>query len=279
MRSISGGYLRKMHAFLDEDAKACYEWVSDLNESGISLNSLLGHKIQLRYRGDIQCIYCARPTKKSFSGGYCYPCARKLARCDLCVLRPSSCHYHLGTCREPEWGLANCMRKHIVYLAETSGLKVGLTRAEQIPTRWLDQGAMQALAIVSTQTRYQAGLVESLLASETDDITKWRIMLTRETASIDLPEAKLSLFKSLGDKLHALIGSFADESALLDTDNTQAIHYPVLHYPQKPTAINLDKEPEISGCLEGIKGQYLLIDGRVLNIRKFSGYGVDLLGD
>ena len=94
-------------------------------------NELLGSTIKLNYLGRIECIYCGRKTKKSFSQGYCYPCMIKLARCDSCIVSPEKCHYDEGTCREPEWGEQHCMRPHYVYLANSSGVKVGITRGRE----------------------------------------------------------------------------------------------------------------------------------------------------
>ena len=52
------------------------------------------------------------------------------------------------------------------------------------------------------------------------------------------------------------------------------IHFPVDSYPVKIKSFNFDKNPEVSGVLHGIKGQYLLLDIGVINIRKFTGYEV-----
>ena len=143
----------------------------------IDLNPLLGQEISLVYSGKIFCIECARKTNKSFNQGYCFPCLRRLAACDTCIVRPELCHYHEGTCREPQWGEAHCMQPHVVYLANSSGLKVGITRKTQVPTRWIDQGAIQALPIVEVDTRLQSGLIETALKSTVNDKTDWRRML------------------------------------------------------------------------------------------------------
>ena len=113
----------------------------------VPLNQYLGSTLQLSFDGVINCIHCDRKTNKSFNQGYCYPCFKRLAQCDSCIVSPEKCHYHEGTCREPEWGETHCMIDHIVYLANTSGIKVGITRGTQVPTRWMDQGATQAKPI------------------------------------------------------------------------------------------------------------------------------------
>ena len=107
------------------------------------LNPHLGQRVQLRYTGRIFCVHCGRKTSKSFDQGYCFPCFRSLAQCDTCIVKPEQCHFAHGTCREPEWAQQFCFRSHTVYLANSSGLKVGITRDNQVPTRWIDQGAVQ----------------------------------------------------------------------------------------------------------------------------------------
>ena len=118
-----------------------------VGEARVDLNPLLGQSLALRYSGRIQCVHCGNKTNKSFSQGYCYPCFIKLAQCDMCIVKPETCHYAAGTCREPDWGKQFCFQPHVVYLANSSGIKVGITRRSQIPTRWIDQGAVQALPV------------------------------------------------------------------------------------------------------------------------------------
>jgi hypothetical protein len=139
---IHRGHLDKMPVEL---AAPVNYWLA-LDEERVPLNALLGETLRLRHSGAIHCTECGRATVKSFAEGFCYPCFRKLAQCDLCILSPERCHFAAGTCREPEWALDFCMTGHIVYLANSSGVKVGITRAGQIPVRWIDQGATQALA-------------------------------------------------------------------------------------------------------------------------------------
>src|SRR5690554_4764181 len=148
-----------------------------VGDARIALNDLMGRKVRIDFEGVIRCIHCDRTTKKSFNQGYCYPCFRKLAACDSCIMSPEKCHYHLGTCREPEWGEANCMVEHVVYLANSSGLKVGITRATQVPTRWIDQGAVTAIPMLRVASRYLSGLVEVACKNHVADRTNWRAML------------------------------------------------------------------------------------------------------
>ncbi len=52
------------------------------------------------------------------------------------------------------------------------------------------------------------------------------------------------------------------------------INYPVNEYPDKIKSFNLDKEPLVEGILNGIKGQYLLLNNGVINLRKYQGYHI-----
>jgi len=193
-------------------------------------------------------------------------------------MKPETCHYDAGTCREPEWGESFCMQDHIVYLANSSGVKVGITRVNQMPTRWIDQGAIQALPIFRVKTRYQSGLVEVMFKSHVSDRTDWRKMLKGFNEPVDLIAKRDELLTLCQDELSVLQQRFGEQAItpLLD-DQALEITYPVQSYPEKVKSHNFDKTPEISGVLQGIKGQYLLLDTGVLNIRKFSGYHITMV--
>ncbi len=246
-----------------------------LSDPPLPLNTSLGKTVRIEALGEIHCIACSRKTHKSFSQGYCYPCFRSLARCDLCIVKPELCHYAQGTCREPDWGLANCMQPHYVYLANSSGLKVGITRMSQIPTRWMDQGATQALIIFRVPSRHQAGLVEVALKKHISDRTDWRRMLTGESEAQNMHAKR--------EELLTLCHAGLVKCAMTSAENTltppaeeevQTFTYPILQYPTRIKAHNLDKKAVAEGTLLGIKGQYLILDTGVLNIRKFAGYYV-----
>ena len=247
-----------------------------LGDARLAMNPLIGKPLHLRYNGEIACIACGRKTAKSFAQGHCYPCFRRLAACDMCIMKPETCHYAAGTCREPEWGEANCFQPHIVYLANSSALKVGITRQSQLPTRWMDQGATQALPVFRVASRYQSGLLEVALKQHVSDRTDWRKMLKGEAAPIDLVaerERLLGLAEAAIDAVRQQVGADAIET--LD-ESVVGIEYPVSEYPQKVKALNFDKQNDIDGVLLGIKGQYLILDSGVLNMRKFSGYNIRL---
>nr|WP_229809172.1 DUF2797 domain-containing protein [Salinicola rhizosphaerae] len=246
-------------------------------EETVALNARLGQRLRLRHTGAIHCVHCGRKTRKSFGQGYCYPCFKSLAQCDLCIVRPETCHYFKGTCREPSWGERHCFRPHIVYLANASGLKVGITRGTNTPTRWLDQGAIQALPILEVETRQQSGLVETLFKAHVSDRTNWRAMLKGEVDPLDLPAERDRLLSLVAPELDALRETHGAQAIReLAAPTPLAIRYPVREWPQKIVSYNLDKQAQLEGTLLGIKGQYLILDGGVINLRKFAGYQVEV---
>jgi len=248
------------------------DYALPIGDDHLPMNQFLDRPLTLTYRGDIHCIACGAKTKKSFSQGYCYPCAQRLAQCDMCIVKPEMCHYHLGTCREPEWGEQHCMIPHYVYLANSSGLKVGITRSSQVPTRWIDQGAVQAMPILKVQTRRQSGLMEAAMRQHVADKTNWRAMLKGDRMDIDLAQERDMLLEQVGDTIRAVSEQFGEGAVTVVDEPAVDIAYPVLAYPTKIKSLNLDKEHEISGTLQGIKGQYLIFDTGVINLRKYTGY-------
>ncbi|WXU00554.1 MAG: hypothetical protein Ctma_1279 [Catillopecten margaritatus gill symbiont] len=260
------GHIKKMHTSLDGN-KAIYQL--PIGDDLVGMNALIGQEISLHFGGEIRCSNCGVKTKKSYSQGFCFPCCRDLARCDLCIMKPETCHHHQGTCREPMWGLDNCFAPHIVYLANSSGVKVGITRKTNMPGRWIDQGAVQALPIVEVDTRLKSGLIEVALKDFVADKTNWRKMLKNEVEVVDLVAVRDELLGEITGLVAELEAKVLDEEVL-------TIDYPVVEYPIKISSLNFDKTPEITGILQGIKGQYLLLDVGVLNIRKFGSYDITL---
>lgn len=266
------GVLHKMRVRLGEPVE--YQLALDGQAEGPVLNQYLGQPIRLEYQGAINCLACNRKTKKSFSQGYCYPCFTKLPQCDTCIIKPETCHFAAGTCRDPDWGERNCFTPHIVYLANSSGLKVGITRQTQIPTRWIDQGAIQALPILRVATRLQSGLVETLFAKHVADKTNWRAMLKGQVDSIDLKAEQLRLIKLCRSELDTLKAEHGSDAICELDEQPLDIHYPVINYPTKVASLNLDKDPVVEGVLQGIKGQYLMLDTGVINLRKYGAYNI-----
>jgi hypothetical protein len=274
MNELGRGSLSKMAVRLGETAQYAFR----LDEQEVPVNPLLGKRVRLEFLGAIHCTHCGRKTKKSFSQGYCYPCFTKLAQCDSCIVSPEKCHFDAGTCREPEWGERYCMTDHVVYLANSSGVKVGITRASQIPTRWLDQGASQALPIFRVATRQQSGLVEDLLRTQVADKTNWRALLKGDAVPLDLPAIRDQLLESCAEGIAALQQRFGLQAIQSVGDaEVLEIRYPVEAYPTKVASHDLEKTPVVEGILRGIKGQYLILDTGVINLRKYTAYQVAVL--
>lgn len=270
------GELKKMRAINDDPVTYHFR----LGTLEVPMNPLLGREITLKHGGQIQCVGCSRDIKKSYQQGYCFPCTQTLAECDICIVRPERCHFHLGTCRQPDWGERHCMQGHYVYLANSSGLKVGITRQTQLPTRWLDQGATQALPILKVSSRYQSGLFEAAIKENMGDRTDWRKMLRGDAEPLDLEDIRDDLYEDQAEVFDQMASQFgADAFELLDEETIQTFKFPVLKHPVKVRSLNLDKTPEIRGELQGIKGQYLILDKGVINMRKYQGYEIILSYD
>ncbi|GJM13843.1 MAG: hypothetical protein DHS20C12_22460 [Pseudohongiella sp.] len=273
MKQLARGTLRKMSTRLSGPV----EYHLRLGDEQVLLNSLLEKKISLQYSGVINCVNCGRKTNKSFNSGYCFPCFQKLAECDSCIIHPEKCHFEQGTCREPAWGERFCMQDHIVYLANSSGLKVGITRATQVPTRWIDQGATQALAIIRVRSRLQSGAVEVMFKQFVADKTNWRDMLKGDATPLDMHAEAARLVGECQSDLKELEDKFGFFAiSVLNGVDVVSIDYPVITYPEKITSLNFDKTPIVEGKLLGIKGQYLILDSGVINMRRFGGYDVAL---
>ncbi|MBT1444991.1 DUF2797 domain-containing protein [Shewanella sp. JM162201] len=268
------GTLKKMRTALDE--QGCASYSLRVGEGDIALNPLIGKPLKLIYSGNIYCCNCGKKTKKSYSEGHCFVCMQKLASCDMCILKPETCHYDAGTCREPEWAQSHCFVPHFVYLSNTSGLKVGITRHSQIPTRWIDQGATQGLPILKVASRKISGLIEVEIAKLVADKTHWQAMLKGDNAPMALEEEAARLIEAVMPVIGKLKAEFGEDAVQVLSSSTQPIAFPVSEYPLKVKSFNLDKEPLIDAVLLGIKGQYLIFDTGVINIRKYTGYEVSV---
>jgi hypothetical protein len=238
-----------------------------VGEELVPMNELVGQSVRLDYQNQINCLACNVVTQKSFGQGYCYKCFISVPETSECILRPELCEAHLGKSRDMAWSENHCLTDHYVYLAVSSGLKVGVTRATQIPTRWIDQGAWKAIKLAMTPNRNLAGQIEVELKNYLSDKTSWQKMLKNELdESVDLEEAKQNAWEYLDPELQEYI---------IDDDEITEINYPVLSYPKKVKSLSFDKVETIEGKLTGIKGQYLIFDDQnVVNIRRHTGYKI-----
>jgi len=258
------GNIRKMSVQLEGQVR----YTLNLSNK-IFMNDLVGQEICLEWLGTINCIKCSKITKKSFGQGFCYNCFISAPEAAECIIRPELCKAHLGQGRDPEWEEKHHNQPHIVYLAASSAIKVGITRQDQVPTRWIDQGASAAIRLAETPNRYEAGRVEVALKEFFTDKTSWQKMLKNDIdESIDLVEAKWELEEHLPNDIIELFS---------ENDEVIELNYPVIEYPIKVKSLSFDKTPTVRGKLMGIKGQYLLFEGgEVINIRKHTGYNVEI---
>lgn len=259
------GILRKMNThYTPETNQVSYALNLDGQEV-LSLNPLIGSEVCLEFGGFIHCVACHRKISKTFNNGYCYPCFTSLAQCDVCIMQPQKCHYHLGTCREPAWGKQYCFQQHTLYLARSSSVKIGITRSAQQVHRWMDQGAVEAQVVGFFEDRYQVGQAEAAIANIMADKTNWRKMLKNEVSDADFAP----YFQKISHVLSEKQGAF-----LMADGPSYAFAYPVQTYPQKVVSKKLEKFPKLQGRLVGIKGQYLIFEDYVVNLRTHGGYQI-----
>ncbi len=253
-------------------------------------NSLLikGAFLKIKHLGTFQCVACQKNIKKLFDG-FCFPCLKKKASADRCIMSPHLCHYMAGTCREPDWGDQYCYQPHYVYISYTDKYKVGITRHSQIPTRWIDQGATSAALLAKVTSRNQAGVIENQLKEILHDKSHWLNMLKNG----DQRPSQNEFFDKIQNTIQWIKNNatFQNQEILVKTpehlnlkNDITIFESPVimdLHFDTpsdilKYKSINLDKNPEISGIITGIKGQYIFLGENVFNMRRHEGYIVDI---
>lgn len=275
------GSLRKMSVSLSSAGDVLYSLPLDgKKEDAININNLIGKQLTISSTGKIKCVNCTADTDKSYHQGYCKNCSLTLPECDSCRVSPEKCHYAQGTCRDPKWGEQECLTKHIVYISFTSSYKVGITRAKNVPSRWIDQGALIATPIFEVRERLLSGVVEDTFREHVSDRTNWRTMLLSDVAPTDEEfkshvEELMATMKPAIDKLQLKYGEDAIKLTAIEPVRPD---YPIGERPMEKLkgTHNFDKTPELSGILHGVKGQYLFIGESVVNIRKFAGYEIEL---
>lgn len=261
------GNLRKMQATLSETNVA---YKLPIGQELIDSQTLFGERMSLHYTGKINCVHCGKLTKKSYAQGYCYQCFTTLPQTDLGVLYPEKDLSYLGISRDMEWAEKNSLIPHYVYLSLTDKVKVGVTRHTQVPTRWIDQGARQAIVLAKTPNRHIAGVIEVYLKQYFADKTSWQQMLAQKAIpEIDLTKEKAKAISLLHPELQQYVSG--------ENKITQLV-FPMLEIPNAPKSMKLDTTPQIEKKLVGIKGQYLIFeDDTVLNVRNHSGYEVEIV--
>ncbi|MEH6657694.1 DUF2797 domain-containing protein [Leeuwenhoekiella marinoflava] len=257
------GVLTKMQTELDKPIQYYLVFENDF----IHVNQLLDKEIRIEFL-KYQCLACGK-NKKIYRQGFCYDDFYKVPQAADWIMRPELSKAHLDEeDRDLDYEKKVQLQPHIVYLANSSNIKVGVTRKTQVPTRWIDQGAHEAIEIVEVPNRYLAGITEVALKEHIADKTNWRKMLKNEIEDEDLVAQR--------DALKQYIPEDALEYYIASNSETN-IEFPVLQYPTKLKSLNLEKTPEYQGKLKGIKGQYLLFeDGTVFNVRNSEGYVVSI---
>jgi hypothetical protein len=259
------GVLRKMQTEIGSPIQYFLVFENDF----INFNQALNKKLNLKFI-KFQCLSCGKD-KPVYRQGFCKSCFFETPSAGDWIMKPELSTAHLGKeDRDLEYEKKVQLQPHIVYLANSSNVKVGVTRKAQVPTRWIDQGAHEAIEIVEVPNRYLAGITEVALKDHVGDKTNWRKMLTNSVEDVNLVEWR--------DKLKSYIPEEAQEYFI--TSNTETnLEFPVVQYPEKVQSLNLDKTPSFEGVLKGIKGQYLIFeDNTVFNVRGSEGYyvGIDI---
>ena len=260
------GVLKKMITEIGSPIRYYLNLESDFLE----MNQLLDQTVKINFLGT-QCLSC-HDSKPIFRQGFCKNCFFENPSAGDWIMRPELSKAHLGEeDRDLEYEKKVQLQPHSVYLALSSHLKVGVTRKTQIPTRWIDQGAHQAVCILEVPNRYLAGVAEVSLKEHFSDKTNWRKMLQNDYEEIlwttAINQAIDALPKDL--KPHIIRDQLVTE-----------LQFPVLQYPEKVKSLNLEKENSYSGVLKGIKGQYLIFeDQTVYNIRSNEGTVVEMVID
>lgn len=252
---------------IEEDSQKNIQYHLKLGDSLFNLNELLGQELRLHFSGEICCSFCEKIIKKTYSNGSCYPCFISLPQNDLCILKPESCHFHKGSCRDSVWGEDNCFKAHTIYLSYTSNLKVGITRGFRVKKRWLEQGATKAIKLARVQNRLQAGLVEVALKTFVKDTTNWRQLFQEQETTEDFEQTSLKLKDHIKKTFNF---------AYLEEEKAESFCYPILQYPKLINSYSLEKTPTLQDKLIGMKGSYLLFEGGVLNIKKFTGFHLEM---
>jgi len=268
---IWDGNVRKMGSVVDSDGMVEYRFrgadvVEQLPEQ--AANEWVGQHVRLSFEGAIHCIETGKRIKKTYGEGLSYDAFLRSPLACPSILRPELSRIHEGLAlRDEAWERENHLQPHVVYVSQTSHLKVGVTRASNVPSRWVDQGATGAIVVANTPYRQLAGEMEVALKSVLSDKTNWRAMLKHvELDQSALEDAKDECLDALGEVYEAFFEM---------SDDVTSLTFPVLRYPEKVKSVKLDKEPTVEGKLAGIKGQYWLFeDGCVWNVRSHAGYRV-----
>lgn len=260
-----------MRTSLGEEAQYLLPVVDVLNQTGLLyMNSLIGEQLTIRFEQAIHCVETGKKIKKAYGEGMSYDAWISSPWSVESIIRPELSRIHEGIAlRDKEWEEKHHNQPHFLYLSRTSDIKVGVTRVTNVPSRWIDQGAAEAIIVAETPYRQLAGLMEVALKEVMADKTNWQAMLKNVFSNTS------SLVDKKNEVLEVLASEY--ESFFYDDDTVTTIKYPVISYPVKVNSLKLDKTAEFEGKLVGIKGQYLIFEaGVVFNVRSHAGYRVTI---
>ena len=257
------GVLRKMQTEIGSPIQYYLVFENDF----LNVNQVLNKKLTIDFIKH-QCLSCQND-RPIFRQGFCKSCFFETPSAGDWIMRPELSTAHLGLeDRDLEYEKNAQLQPHIVYLANSSTVKVGVTRKSQVPTRWIDQGAHEAIEIVEVPNRYLAGITEVALKDYVADKTNWRKMLTNKVTDENLAEWRSTLKQYIPTEV---------KPYFIDANKETLLEFPVLSYPEKVKSLNLNKTPSFTGTLKGIKGQYLIFqDQTVFNVRSNEGLFVGL---
>jgi hypothetical protein len=263
-------FIEKLPARIEETQ---IQYFVPYEDKFLAANEFIGQYLKIEFTGKLQCVDCRKEVKKFYAPGLCYVCMQSSALNSPCIINPELCEAHLGKGKVPEWEEKYHNQPHIVYLANSGGaVKVGVTRTDQIPTRWIDQGADEAIILALTPYRQLAGEIEVSLKPHLSDKTNWRVMLKNEKST----DIRLADYKQrYAEVLCQIDEGYGDFIA--EDETIYQLNYPAETLDKSVTSLKLDKQPIIEGILTGIKGQYFILDSKnVINMRSHAGYEVNI---
>ena len=253
------GVVKKMVTELDTPVNYFIEF----EDNFIHLNQFIEKSFKFKCIG-YSCLSCS-DSVNIYRQGFCKSCFFESPLAADWIMRPelSKAHLNIGD-RDLDYEKKIQLQPHIVYLSNTGRIKVGVTRKSQIPYRWIDQGAHEAVELLQTPNRFLAGEAEVALKKYMSDKTNWRSMLKNERDSSNIKSSKDQAKNFLPSNL---LHYFNDAS------NVVSIDFPVMEFPDNPKSIKLNKDLVFSGTLKGVKGQYLIFENnQVLNYRAHEGH-------
>ncbi len=257
------GVLKKMQSEIGNPIQYYLVFEKDF----LNMNQVLDKQLQIDFI-KYQCLNCGLD-KPIYRQGFCKSCFYEIPSAGDWIMRPELSTAHLNKeDRDLAYEKKAQLQPHIVYLANSSNIKVGVTRKSQVPTRWIDQGAHEAIEIVEVPNRYLAGITEVALKEHVGDKTNWRKMVVNDVDDENLVEWRSKLLPFIPEEVLPYY---------IENNRETELDFPVLQYPKKIKTLNLKKTSNYNGVLKGIKGQYLLFeDGTVFNVRGNEGYYIGL---